>query len=423
MADTPPPAEKRDRSRLRLWVVVFLVLTAGLVIVALTRSADDDAVAVRLATAQRESLKSVVRAQGRVRARRQVSVGPEISGRIKSVDVAEGQTVEQGQVLFTLEDEQLRQNRRTLRAAVKSAETVVQRAELVEKEAARQLDRDAKLVERGAVSKEQMVMGQNRLALSQADTASARANLERTQIELARAQDTLEKSVVHSPLTGTAVAVGVEVGQVVGSLGTSVTDTAALGGLGFGATASASTDEVVVADLTDLVAELSVDEIDVTRLAAGQKTVLSPQSGKDDAVSGVLERVGLLGKEQSGAVFFPAWVKLDPGEKLLSGMSVDAEIEVARLDDAVVIPLSAVLPADKEKKDRVYVASQGAFGLAVALREVTLGPADGDRVAIEQGLDADDRVVTGPYRALVSLHDGDAIKVMDDTDKTGDADR
>src|SRR5690606_33499488 len=153
----------------------------------------------------------------------------------------------------------------------------------------------------------------------------------------------------------------------------------------------------------------------------------------EERYRGDVTLVGLMGREQGGAVHFPVEVKVAPpmtaaiegaGEEegvggadggpaaslpigLRPGMSVSAEIIVERLPDAVYAPVAAVLEGDgKEKADRVFVVDEGLSGAVAREREVTLGPTDNENVAVLSGLEPGERVVEGPFRAIRGLDDG-----------------
>jgi HlyD family secretion protein len=116
-------------------------------------------------------------------------------------------------------------------------------------------------------------------------------------------------------------------------------------------------------------------------------------------------------------------------------MSAQAEIEVERLEQALVVPLSSVLEAsqtdDGEQPDRVVVVDIAA-GIAVEpgrdavyvvnVRPVKLGPSEGEVIAVVSGLQAGERVVEGPYRVLKTLADGDKVRQEESKKKVPGAD-
>jgi HlyD family secretion protein len=154
-------------------------------------------------------------------------------------------------------------------------------------------------------------------------------------------------------------------------------------GLGLGGGPGAP---VIVADLSELIVKLDVDELDISRVRPGQQAIIKAQGLKDIEFDGVVEKVGLMGRDAMGAVLFSVEVKVTgsratgsrpmsasggdslegqapvvpaAADVLRPGMSAQAEIEVERLEKATAIPLAAILEAQKsdegEQPDRVVV--------------------------------------------------------------------
>jgi HlyD family secretion protein len=250
----------------------------------------------------------------------------------------------------------------------------------------------------------------------------------------------LRRARVTAPAAGTVVAVGVEVGQVVSAV-SGISASGDLPGLGY---STGSTAPVVIADLSELIVKLEVDELDVGQVKNGQHAVISAQGIRDWEFVGAVERVGLMGREQGGAVLFAIEVGVTevqpakgkaarikdakeapalplPRDVLRPGMSAQADIEVEKLTAVLTIPVAAVLEGDGEdKSDRVFVID----GSVVRERAVTLGAAEDDRIAVLEGLTEGQSVVEGPFRALRGLSDGDAVTIdtgtrINDGEKNG----
>lgn len=404
----------------RTWIGVAL-LTGAVVITGATllRGGSAAATPVRVATVVKRDVIHHVLAQGKVRARTQVDVASEIGGRVAQVDVEVGDVVKAGDPLFSLDAEQLENAVEQLRVGVSGATALKTRAELGVAEAERAVQRDRSLREKGVLAEEQLKVGESRVALSRAELDSASSQLERVRLDLSRARDALRRARVTAPSAGTVVAVGVEVGQVVSAV-QGLAGESGLSGFGFAGGGTSSSAPVILADLSELQLRLDVDELDVALVKQGQPVRITAQGIKNASYQGVVERVGLMGREQGGAVLFVVEVKVLPGagtEQLRPGMSAQAEIEVQRLTQALAVPVAAVLEGDgTDKPDRVF-AFQGddAAGTAREVK-VKLGPADGDVIAVTSGLNAGERVVEGPFRALRGLEEGDAVRVQSDTE-------
>ena len=459
-----------SKTRVAALLCVVLAVVAG--VLTFVRGRTEAAEAVRIATVEQRGVTSRVLAQGKVRAKTQVEVSSEVGGRVAVVNVEVGDVVKAGDPLFALDGEQLRNAADQLAAAIAGAEAVLMRTEVAVKEAERGLARDKGLLDKGVLADDAFKLSESRVASAAAERQSALANVERTRIDLSRAKDALRRARVTAPQAGTVVAVGVEVGRVVSSgSGLSASPDAALG-LGFGGASA----PVIIADLSELTVKLDVDELDISRVHAGQRAIVKAQGIKDLDFEGVVEKVGLLGKDAMGAVLFSVEVKITgshpggslklsssssssssssnpankpatiegavpvdvvpaPRDVLRPGMSAQAEIEVERLEQALVVPLSSVLEAsqtdDGEQPDRVVVVDIAA-GTAVEagrdtvyvvnVRPVKLGPSEGEAIAVVSGLQVGERVVEGPYRVLKTLADGDKVRQEEPKKKLPGAD-
>ncbi|HEY4221099.1 MAG TPA: efflux RND transporter periplasmic adaptor subunit [Myxococcota bacterium] len=425
----------------RIWIGALLVAAAVAIgVLTVVRQGGQPGEAVRVALVEKHGITQKVLAQGKVKARTQVEVASEIGGRVNVVNVKIGDTVKVGDPLFALDDEQLKNAVEQLRVARVGADALEKRAELALAEAQRGIERDRGLKDKGVVADEQLKLGQSRLDLAKADVDSAKASIERADLDLQRARDALRRARVTAPAAGTVVAVGVEVGQVVSAVqGLAMGDTSSLLGQ---AASSGPSAPVVIADLSALIVKLDVDELDVGAVKVGQSAVIHAQGIKDLAFTGTVERVGLMGRDQAGAVLFAVDVGVhdtiadvkrdkhgasadagpagdvgaesghatgplpDSRDILRPGMSAQADIEVQHIDDALVVPVAAVLEGDGvDKPDRVFVYDGNDSAGTVKETTVKLGPTEGDSVAIASGLSLGEKVVDGPFRALKSLED------------------
>ena len=429
----------------------LVVIAALLAVATFLRGSSEVTTEVRLQKAEKRGVTSRVLAQGKVKAKTQVDVSSEVAGRVAVVNVEIGSQVKVGDPLFSLDGEQLRNAVEQIGAGLSAAEALLSRSDVAVKEAERALERDKKLADKNVLPEDTLRLDESRVAGVNAERAQAAANVERTRIDLSRAKDALRRARVQAPQAGTVVAVGVEVGRVVSSsTGLSASPDAALG-LGIGGSSA----PVVIADLSELMVRLDVDELDVARVRPGQLAIVKAQGIKDAAFDGVVERVGLMGRDVMGAVLFvvdvkiigtrpmapapgkggtpavlegaPAQVLPSPQDLLRPGMSATAEIEVEHVDSVVTVPLAAVLEERKDDDgsvipDRVFVIEEG---LTMVAKEapVKLGPSEGDAIAVLSGVSEGQRVVLGPFRALKDLKDGEKVKEMkldEKTDKNGD---
>lgn len=469
----PHSANKRSTSlgKIFLYMLPVVVIGIGLATWFAPRTPSGESVRVTLA-AERE-IRSRIPAQGKVRALRQIEVNSEVSGRVTAVHVKIGDEVDVGDPLFTVDGTTLKNGVQQLRTAVRAAETLVKRAKLASQEAERTLTRDQQLVDKGIAADDLLRASLARLELARADLDQAQANVDRARLDLERAQDNAAKVIARAPMKGIVVAVGLEVGANVSTVSGLSSDTSSLSGLaGFSSPSSSTSAPIIIADLSEIIAKLDVDELDVSQVKEGQPVEIKAEGAKDYLFLGVVKRVGLIGRDQSGATLFvvettitgahgiasssssipstasaPASVNTNTNPNTLNnpaqnsesapvanvpaallttllkpGMSISAEIEVEKLDKAIVAPVAAILEGDraKRKPDRVFVAvddpeakAQNAENPSYLVEErvIKLGPSDKERIAILDGVKAGERIIEGPYRALRALKDKDSVQI------------
>jgi HlyD family secretion protein len=176
-----------------------------------------------------------------------------------------------------------------------------------------------------------------------------------------------------------------------------------------------------IADLSQILAKVDVDETEIVDVKVGQETVVKVDAIPGRQYHGKIIEVGSSGfskPAQPDVTFFEVKILLDEtSEDLRPGMSVRAEIETRPAASALVVPIQSVVertPLSGAKSDAkadpvkvVFVVENGKG----VQREVKTGISDETRVEILSGLKPDEKVITGPYRSLRDLKDGDAVYV------------
>lgn len=151
----------------------------------------------------------------------------------------------------------------------------------------------------------------------------ARLQLEQARLQLEEARRQLERATLTAPFDGTIVALNIEVGQVAGA--------AIPGGA------------IVLADLSDLHLDLTVDEVDVVRLREGMPVEISLDAQPGRTFQGHITSIAPIATESGGAATYRVRVVLDDRDPVLrAGMSATVEIEVERRENVLLVPNAAV---------------------------------------------------------------------------------
>ncbi|HET9481629.1 MAG TPA: efflux RND transporter periplasmic adaptor subunit, partial [Candidatus Polarisedimenticolia bacterium] len=197
---------------------------------------------------------------------------------------------------------------------------------------------------------------------------------------------------------------------------------------------------MTISDLSVMEAVMEVDETDVPQVAVGQKATLLIDAYRDRTFTGLVTEVGSSPIDQAtgstAGIDFEVKIRIeDPPEDLKPGLSVTADIVTATRDDVVAVPLQALVlrdragaapetPAEDDpagaKKLRATTVAQrqrdqeGVFVLesgAVRFAPITTGITGDLDIEVISGVDAGERIVTGPFRVLRTLGDKDRVVV------------
>jgi HlyD family secretion protein len=314
------------------------------------------------ARAERGRIERIVVATGTIEPAREVEVRPRIAGIVEKIYVDDGDLVEPGQPLVEIERELLASQVREAEAALREARVEVHYTKI-------DLDRAEELHRGGANSPQEQDAARSRYERAQAALARAEAGLETLSTQLSYA-------TVTSPLAGRVLDVPVEEGTAVSPV-TAVTGGTLLLSL-------AGTDRLHLEGL--------VDENEVASVELGQPARIRTEAFGDRTFEGVVTDIAPLGQRVQNVTYFEVEITItdDDAHQLLPRMSGDAEIITQVLEDALVVPETALrYRGDEIQVDTVVRESRARVEPAT----VRIGIVDGARVQILEGLEPGAEVV------------------------------
>ena len=304
------------------------------------------------------NISFAVNAAGEITPAEQVSVRPEINGRIELLPVDIGDFVKKGELLFKLDDSELQRQRA-------SAVTAVERARVELEKAERDLRRAEELLKERLISQE--LYDDTRTAYE-----LAKNSLERAESELAVVEERLTKTEVRAPFDCTVLTRPVSVGQAVSGSGG----------------VSGGTEVLTIADLSSLVINAHVNQADVPRLHVGQKVEVTVEAVPGLVVTGIVERIAPQATIRNNIKGFATRILLrnvDP--RIRPGMTANIRIPVASASNVTAVPLPAVFTERNPETGRYerFVFVKRPDG-SVEKREVKVGVSDFFYAEIQQGL-------------------------------------
>lgn len=382
-----------------LIATLLLGLIAVVVFASLRGARREKGTKVYLEEVARRDIGRVVKASGEIDPREKVNISAHVVGKIEHLYVEEGDLIRKGQPFLDLEKETYVAARDQWSAQLRKAHTEVRQAEVALADSRNKLGRARRLSQEGILSAEQLEAAELAEANAGLRLEDARESVRQAQANLAEAQDNLRKTTIYAPLTGRVIALNTEEGEVVVS-GTMNNPASVIG---------------EIADLSVILAQVDVDETEVVLVKPGQLARILVDALPDREYHGRVAEVGNKGfsrPQQPDVTFFKVEILLDdPDEDLRPGMSVRAEVDTAVHRDVLVVPIQAVVERDVQDKetDVVFVVQDGK----AVQKAVKTGLSDETRVEIVSGVNAGDKVITGPYRSLRDLDGGERVQVAD----------
>lgn len=330
------------------------VVAAGLILACPAAVAQDakEAVAVEAAKVIAAPLSEQVTAIGTLLSNEAVTVSSEIPGRLKEIHFTEGEPVEKGAPLFTLDDSVYRAQLADAEAKLKLAEQTHQRTSQLFK---------------------------NKYATAQsADEATSNLAVSTATVDLARVQ--LEKTRIVAPFSGI-------VGLRHVSAGEYITSGQAL---------------VNLEAIDPVKADFRVPERFLPAIRVGQTIRIKVDAYPDDTFEGKVyaidPRLDIAGRSLLVRALVP-----NKDQRLRPGLFARVTVLLQLKEDALSVPEAAIVP----QGDAQYVFK--IVNGKATLTKVVIGTRREGRVEIVDGLSAGDEVVTA---GQLKIRDGSAVSIV-----------
>ncbi len=358
--------------RLKVWIPLTALVIAGGAVTWLVQARLHDAgpsarrggevrvVPVEVAAIERGAIELRRTFTGTLEARAEFVVAPKIGGRIERLSVDLADTVERGQVVARLDNDEYVQAVTQAEADLAVAQANLAEAGSQLKIAQRELARVERLRKRGLNSESQLDTGK-------ADELAKRAHVEVTQAQLTRARAELETARIR--LGYTEVSADWHGGGERRVVAERYVDE--------GETVSANAPLLRIVELDPITAVFYVTERDYARLKPGQEAALSTDAYPGESFSGRIVRIAPVFRESTRQARVELRVA-NPDLRLKPGMFARATVTMERVAETIIVPQQAL--ATREGRPGLFVVMED--GKSVAWREVEVGIRDGERVEV-----------------------------------------
>jgi HlyD family secretion protein len=379
-----------------------------------------------------QDLQLQIKVNGLVQSIRKINISPSTQGRIMELFVREGDRIQAGQAIARMDDEQLQaqvsqyeaildrsQAQLAERLAgsrqeeVAKAEADVIRSEARVQEARsrlqlakEKLNRRQILQKEGAITREalnesqvdvrnaedNLTQTQASLAISQQDLARQRSGFRAEEIAQTRAQVAeanaqlqsfqiqLNNTLVRAPFGGIITRRFTDVGDFVAPT-----------------TSASSSDGATSASIAELSSGLEVEakvpEANIAGIKQGQSVEVRSDSYPDQVFKGQVQSIAPRAVKENSITSFRVKVKLETGlEQLKAGMNVKLAFIAEPIQNALVVPLSAVV-TQKDGQRGIWLLDANR---EIRFQLIRLGSENGSQVQILEGLKAGDRILISP---------------------------
>lgn len=344
-------------------------------------------------------LQPSVLASGRVAHEDEVKLTSEVLGTVESVQVTEGQRVEQGELLLVIDSAHYSAELAQNRAAVRLEEIDISRQKARIATLARQHARSLRLFGRRLLAPHTLEASRHQIELARMDLRSSAERMLQARARLARSESRLAKTRVLAPIDGVVTALDIEAGETAVPSSTNIPGSQLM----------------TIADPTRLIAEVHVDEADIAMVRVGQSVEIVAVAHPDRPLTGSVEFVANTARTEQHrrSLSFLVRARVTPadGVRLRPGMSCRAEILTRGGREVLAVPIQAIV-SDRAGRDEpgdfAFVVRDGR----VHRLPVGTGLSDDTYQEVTSGLREGDRVVTGPGRTLRGLRHGDAVNAV-----------
>lgn len=401
-------AERRRKKLIRRGIVggvvggiALIAIVATLIINAQPQGATDPVTDM----VTEGTFTTTVEAKGQLKPISASVVSPSVDGTVEQINVQTGQSVNEGDVLMTIKNDELDRNVAEAQRAVAAAQedlTNVQKAAAAA-QAAPTTDTAAASAASNASTDTSAV------SAAQRSLASAQANLDQANAKAAG-------RTVTAPSSGSIVELNAKVGATV------------TGGMIMGESDTSGGKQCMqIADLSKMKVTVQVGEKDIAKIAVGQSANVTYPAFPDIVSQGTVTAIASVANSDSnysgGSVTFNVDILIEaPDSRLKPGMTAEVSVVTEQLDDVVMVPTMALMTEDGENYYvNVATDAEGKETRRVKVTIVTQN--DNEAVVGKTQVKRDDQGnEINPDVPVTKLRDGDTLVMDTGAGMTADGD-
>ena len=351
---------------------------------------------------------TTVEAKGQLKPISSSVVSPSVDGTVDSIKVQPGLSVNEGDVLMTIKNDELDRNVAEAQRAVAAAQEDLANAQKAAAAAQAIPTTDVEGASAAAAGAPTASGDTNAVSAAQRSLATAQANLDQANAKAAG-------RTVTAPSSGSIVELNAKVGATV------------TGGMIMGESDSSGGKQCMqIADLSKMKVTVQVGEKDIAKIAVGQSANVTYPAFPDIVSQGTVTAIASVANSDAangggGSVTFNVDILIEaPDARLKPGMTAEVSVVTEQLDDVVMVPTMALMTEDGE---HYYVnASTDDEGKQTRRVKVTVVTQnDNEAVVGKTQVKRDDQGnEINPNVPVTKLRDGDTLVMDTGADATAD---
>lgn len=400
-------AERRRKKLIRRGIAAGVVAAIVLIAVVVTsvinaRPAGTNGPVTDMVT--EGTFTTTVEAKGQLKPISASVVSPSVDGTVASINVQAGQSVNEGDVLMTIKNDELDRNVAEAQRAVAAAQEDLNNAKvaLAAAQAAPTTDSD------GSTGPSDANANANAVSTAQRNLASAQAALEQATAKAA-------ERTVKAPSSGSIVELNAKVGATV------------TGGMIMGESDTSGGKQCMqIADLSKMKVTVQVGEKDIAKIAVGQSANVTYPAFPDIVSQGTVTAIASVANSDAangggGNVTFNVDILIEaPDARLKPGMTAEVSVVTEKLDDVVMVPTMALMTEDGEHY-YVNVATDDEGKQTHRVKVAVVTQNDNEAVVGKTQVKRDDQGnEINPNVPVTKLRDGDTLVMDTGADATAD---
>ena len=334
------------------YAIIGVVVIALLLVVGKSAGWLGKEVSIKVAVEKptKRNIVETITANGKVQPVKEVKISPDVSGEIVELTVKEGDKVNKGDLLVKIKPDTYISGMERAEAALNSSN-----ARLVQTEAQLQMaklafDRNRELFAQKAISQADFESAESQYKVAKGDYEAARFSVKSADATVKEARESLAKTTIYAPVSGTISKLNVEKGErVVGTM------------------QMAGTELMRLANLNNMEVRVDVNENDIVRVKYNDTALIEVDAYMGRKFKGIVTQIAnsasVQGASADQVTSFEVRVLLleesyaDLTKKGITnpfrpGMSATVDIQTERKENVLTLPIQAItIQVDSSKTD------------------------------------------------------------------------